>query len=70
MGLADLLIDLASVTYGLKPMTFLINVKLAVGYGYLRLSNTFVIDTQSLSIRPLPNLGLSGLGFGYAVVPY
>ena len=61
-----MLIDLASVVYGLKPMTLLISVKLAVGYGYLRLSNTFVIDTQSLSIRPLSSLGLSGLEFGYA----
>ncbi|ADY00973.1 MAG: hypothetical protein ACP5GZ_07310 [Vulcanisaeta sp.] len=40
-----LMIDLASITYGLRdPRTFLMNVRLALDYDYLRPSVTFVID--------------------------
>ncbi|WP_252900476.1 hypothetical protein [Vulcanisaeta sp. JCM 14467] len=45
-GLYDyLMIDLASITYGLKdPRAFLANVRLAIDYGYLKPSIIFVID--------------------------
>ena len=45
-GIYDyLMIDLASITYGLKdPRTFLVNVRLAIDYGYLKPSVTFVVD--------------------------
>ncbi len=40
-----LMIDLASITYGVKdPRTFLVNVRLAIDYDYLRPSVIFVID--------------------------
>ncbi|BDR93076.1 hypothetical protein [Vulcanisaeta souniana] len=40
-----LMIDLASITYGLKnPRAFLMNVRLALDYDYLRPSVVFVID--------------------------
>ena len=40
-----LMIDLSSIAYGVRgPRTFLVNVGLAVGYGYLRPSVIFVID--------------------------
>ena len=40
-----LMIDLASITYGLRdPRAFLVNVRLAIDYNYLRPSVTFVID--------------------------
>ena len=45
-GLYDyLVIDLASITYGLKdPRAFLVNVRLAIDYGYLRPGVIFVVD--------------------------
>ena len=45
-GLYDyLLIDLASITYGLRdPRTFLVNVRLAIDYDYLKPSVIFVVD--------------------------
>ncbi|GAB6945243.1 hypothetical protein [Vulcanisaeta sp. JCM 14467] len=40
-----LMIDLASITYGLKdPRAFLVNVRLAIDYGYLKPSVVFVVD--------------------------
>ncbi len=40
-----LMIDLASITYGLKdPRAFLVNVRLAIDYDYLRPSVVFVVD--------------------------
>ncbi|ADN51786.1 hypothetical protein [Vulcanisaeta distributa] len=40
-----LMIDLASITYGLRdPRTFLVNVRLALDYDYLRPNVVFVID--------------------------
>ena len=40
-----LMIDLASITYSLKnPRSFFANVKLAIGYGYLRPSVVFIIN--------------------------
>ena len=40
-----LMIDLASITYGLRdPRAFLVNVRLAIDYGYLRPSVVFVLD--------------------------
>ena len=40
-----LMIDLASITYGLRdPRAFLVNVRLAIDYGYLRPSVVFVVD--------------------------
>ena len=45
-GIYDyLMIDLASITYGLRdPRTFLVNVRLALDYGYLEPNVIFVID--------------------------
>ena len=40
-----LMIDLTSITYGLKdPRAFLANIRLAIDYGYLKPSVIFVID--------------------------
>ena len=40
-----LIIDLASITYGLKsPRSFLVNIKLALDYGYLKPRVIFVLD--------------------------
>ena len=40
-----LMVDLASVTYGLRdPRAFLMNVRLAVDYDYLKPSVVFVVD--------------------------
>ena len=40
-----LMIDLASITYGLRdPRAFLVNVRLAIDYGYLKPNVIFVID--------------------------
>ena len=40
-----LMIDLASIAYGLKdPRAFLVNVRLAIDYDYLRPSVVFVVD--------------------------
>ena len=40
-----LMVDLASITYGVKdPRAFLMNVRLAIDYGYLKPSIIFVID--------------------------
>ena len=40
-----LMVDLASITYGLRdPRSFLVNVRLAIDYGYLRPSIIFVVD--------------------------
>ena len=45
-GIYDyLMIDLASITYGLKdPRAFLVNVRLAIDYDYLKPSVVFVVD--------------------------
>ena len=45
-GIYDyLMIDLASITYGLRdPRAFLVNVRLAIDYDYLRPNVVFVVD--------------------------
>ena len=62
-----LMIDLASITYGLRdPRAFLVNVRLAIDYDYLRPSVVFVVDYSRLEhravaesrIRWLRDLGL------------
>ncbi len=40
-----LMVDLASIAYGFKdPRAFLVNVRLAIDYGYLKPNVIFVID--------------------------
>ncbi len=65
-----LMIDLASITYGLRdPRTLLMNVRLALDYDYLRPSVIFVIDysrpehrtVAESRIRWLKELGLEYL---------
>ena len=49
-----LMIDLASITYGLKdPRAFLVNVRLAIDYGYLKPSVVFVIDYSRPGHKPI-----------------
>ncbi|WP_054849861.1 hypothetical protein [Vulcanisaeta sp. JCM 14467] len=63
-GLYDyLLIDLASITYGLKDLrSFPANVRFAIDYGYLKPRSSSSLITQGPSAKPWSGLGLNGLG--------
>ncbi|WP_252901529.1 hypothetical protein [Vulcanisaeta sp. JCM 14467] len=39
-----LLIDLTSITYSVRDLGFLVNVRLAIDYGYLKPSIVFTLD--------------------------
>jgi hypothetical protein len=66
-----LVIDLASITYGLKrPRSFLVNMRLAMDYGYLKPKVIFVLDYSKPIHREVAGSRiwwLKGLGLEYVL---
>ena len=74
-GLYDyLMIDLASITYGLMdPRAFLVNVRLAIDYDYLRPSVVFVVDYSRPGHRAVAKSRIKrprDLGLDYILADY
>lgn len=65
-----LIIDLASITYGSDPSSFINNIRLALDYGYLRQRVIFVVDywsdAQRSVVQPYVEL-LRDLGLDYVL---